>query len=116
MRAMSTAVAEEHPIDPERSGGTAGASAPPSVVLLAEDDHAMRELLASVFTADGYEVVEARDGSELIGHLADLARTPHGREALAASRWPPSSPTCACHGLTASTCSRPSGARTGTRP
>jgi len=83
MRATSTAAAEERPLDSERSGGTAGGTTPPSVVLLAEDDHAMRELLKSVFTADGYEVVEARDGSELISHLHDLARTPHGRESLA---------------------------------
>jgi len=43
----------------------------------------MRELLASVFTADGYEVLEAGDGSELISHLHALAHTPHGRESLA---------------------------------
>jgi DNA-binding NtrC family response regulator len=81
MRATSTAAAEEHPIEGS-DDATAGATTPPSVVLLAEDDRAMRELLAGVFTTDGYEVLEAGDGSELISHLHALARTPHGRESL----------------------------------
>lgn len=43
----------------------------------------MREMLATVLTADGYEVIEARDGDELISRLHDLAATPHGRDTLA---------------------------------
>lgn len=52
-------------------------------VLLAEDDSAMREMLATVLAADGYEVIEARDGDELISRLHDLATMPHGRDTLA---------------------------------
>jgi len=51
--------------------------------MLAEDDPAMREMLATVLAADGYEVIQARDGDELIGRLHDLAATPHGRDTLA---------------------------------
>ena len=38
----------------------------PLRVLLAEDDDAMRDLLASSLRHDGHEVVEARDGRELV--------------------------------------------------
>lgn len=40
-------------------------------------------MIASVLVAEGYEVIEARDGSELIGRLHDLASQPRGRERLA---------------------------------
>jgi two-component system, response regulator, stage 0 sporulation protein F len=36
-------------------------------VLLAEDDDALREMLASSLRLAGHEVVEARDGRELVG-------------------------------------------------
>ena len=39
------------------------------VVLLAEDDQAFRQLLASVLAADGYEVVEATDGVSLLAKI-----------------------------------------------
>jgi two-component system, response regulator, stage 0 sporulation protein F len=39
----------------------------PLRVLLAEDDDALREMLASSLRLDGHEVVEARDGRELVG-------------------------------------------------
>ena len=47
--------------------GNTKPEAPPSPtrVLLAEDDFELRELLASVLRADGYEVTEACDGNEL---------------------------------------------------
>lgn len=51
-------------------------------VLLAEDDDAMRALLVSVLTADGYEVVEAGDGSELIRRFHEVATEPCGRESV----------------------------------
>jgi CheY-like chemotaxis protein len=38
-------------------------------VLIAEDDDQMRQLLAKVVRADGYTVVECRDGIDLFGHL-----------------------------------------------
>ena len=38
----------------------------PAVILLAEDDHDMRELIAGALRRSGYEVIEARDGSELL--------------------------------------------------
>lgn len=38
-------------------------------VLVAEDDDAMRALLASILKQDGFEVVETRNGIELLEHL-----------------------------------------------
>jgi len=52
-------------------------------VLLAEDDRDMREMIATVLTAEGYEVIEARDGSELLSRLQEVAKQPRGRETLA---------------------------------
>jgi CheY-like chemotaxis protein len=45
-------------------------------ILLAEDNDTMRRLLTFVLRADGHEVVEARDGAELLEELASslLAR------------------------------------------
>jgi DNA-binding response OmpR family regulator len=43
-------------------------------LLLAEDDLELRELLAYVLRADGHEVVEARDGHELLAILNEHAR------------------------------------------
>jgi DNA-binding response OmpR family regulator len=42
------------------------------VVLLAEDDQAFRELLASVLVEDGYEVVEAADGVSLLAKIESI--------------------------------------------
>ncbi len=42
----------------------------PARVLLAEDDADMRGLLASTLRKDGYEVIEAKDGVELL-HLVE---------------------------------------------
>lgn len=59
-----------HPND----GGEYAAAGERPRVLLAEDDPAMRELIASVLRQDGYDVLEARDGEELldsIGHVVD---------------------------------------------
>jgi CheY-like chemotaxis protein len=38
-------------------------------ILIAEDDEKMRQLLAKVVHADGYDVVECRDGIDLFRHL-----------------------------------------------
>ena len=40
-------------------------------ILLAEDDNAMRALVATTLRDDGYEVTEVRDGGGLLVHLAD---------------------------------------------
>jgi len=44
----------------------------PIRVLLAEDDDAMREFLASVLSQDGYDVIEISDGSELSTFFTDI--------------------------------------------
>ena len=41
-------------------------------VLVAEDDAALRDLLVSALSDDGYEVIEARDGVDLLRQLANL--------------------------------------------
>ena len=41
-------------------------------VLLAEDDDAFRRLLAGALRRGGFEVIEARDGRELVDRLASL--------------------------------------------
>ncbi len=46
----------------------------PARLLLAEDDLELRELLAYVLRADGHEVVEARDGNELLEILSESAQ------------------------------------------
>jgi CheY-like chemotaxis protein len=38
-------------------------------ILLAEDDPAMRALIASMLEQEGYEVIEARDGHEVLARL-----------------------------------------------
>jgi DNA-binding NtrC family response regulator len=42
----------------------------PARVLLADDDADMREMVASVLRKDGYEVIEARDGFQMLQYLA----------------------------------------------
>jgi len=41
----------------------------PNVVVLAEDDHELRRLLASALRSDGHSVLEASDARELREHL-----------------------------------------------
>jgi CheY-like chemotaxis protein len=41
-------------------------------VLVAEDDAAMRDLLVSTLRDDGHEIIEARDGVDLLRQLASL--------------------------------------------
>jgi len=56
---------------------------PPVTLLLAEDDSELRDLLADVLRADGHEVVEARDGNELLSLLSENAQRSSGREPFA---------------------------------
>lgn len=55
--------------------------APPRI-LLAEDDHEMRRFLALVLRREGYEVVEAQTGAELLEVLADQLVRPAMRPPL----------------------------------
>ncbi len=48
----------------------ADGASPPARVLVAEDEAELRELVAVTLRRDGYEVVTARDGSELLDRLA----------------------------------------------
>ncbi len=43
----------------------------PARVILAEDDKALRDVLAAVLRKAGYEVVEAADGTRLVDLMAD---------------------------------------------
>jgi DNA-binding response OmpR family regulator len=52
-------------------------------VVVAEDDREMRHMIASVIAADGYEVIEAADGNELVACLEAIAIQPHGRGSIA---------------------------------
>lgn len=51
----------------------------PSTIYLAEDDDDMRALIAHSLQADGYEVVEAKDGAELLDLLAGASTSPMRR-------------------------------------
>lgn len=55
----------------------------PRRVLVAEDDREMREMIADFLAADGYEVIQAGDGSELVARLQEVAAEPRGRLGLA---------------------------------
>jgi len=46
-------------------------SIPPARVLVAEDDFELRRMIALALRKDGYEVVVARDGTELLELVAD---------------------------------------------
>ncbi len=43
----------------------------PTTIFLAEDDEDMRNLIGEGLRSDGYEVVEAKDGAELLELLSD---------------------------------------------
>lgn len=48
----------------------------PSRVLLGEDDHDLRLLVSRVLQRDGYEVIEACDGMEILDQLQDALFVP----------------------------------------
>ena len=50
--------------------GSAGAPSPVRRVLIAEDHHGMRTTLAEIMRAEGYQVMEARDGQAALGVLS----------------------------------------------
>ena len=51
----------------------------PSTIYLAEDDEDMRALISHSLRADGYDVVEAKDGAELLDLLAGASTSPMHR-------------------------------------
>jgi len=51
----------------------------PSTIFLAEDDDDMRSLISLSLQSDGYEVVEAKDGAELLDLLASASASPMKR-------------------------------------
>jgi two-component system, response regulator, stage 0 sporulation protein F len=42
-------------------------------LLVGEDDEAMRSLLSASLRADGFEVIEMKDGEEVLVHLSDVS-------------------------------------------
>jgi CheY-like chemotaxis protein len=52
---------------------------PPLTVLVADDDEDMRSLVVATLVSDGYRVIEARDGAELLDHLSDALEDPNAR-------------------------------------
>ena len=51
----------------------------PPRVLVADDDAGLHRLVSAAVRADGYEVVEARDGAEILSQLGSVAATPRDR-------------------------------------
>ena len=51
----------------------------PSTIFLAEDDDDMRSLISLALRNDGYDVVEAKDGAELLDLLAGASAAPMQR-------------------------------------
>lgn len=82
LTAMAASAAERIPQGEGRTGpGTQPRGS--RRVLVAEDDREMREMIADFLTADGYEVIQAGDGSELVARLQQVAAEPGGRLGLA---------------------------------
>jgi CheY-like chemotaxis protein len=57
---------------------------PPSTlsVLVADDDEDMRALIAEALRFDGHDVVETRDGVELLDRLSEMVHDPSRRPAV----------------------------------
>jgi CheY-like chemotaxis protein len=51
----------------------------PGTIFLAEDDDDLRSLIALSLQSDGYEVIEAKDGAELLDLLASASSSPMSR-------------------------------------
>ena len=64
----------EHEGMATRALETGGAPLPPGrhLVLLAEDDTSLRRMMAAVLAGDGFEVIEAADGLELLGRIEEV--------------------------------------------
>jgi DNA-binding response OmpR family regulator len=54
----------------------------PTRVLVADDDDDMRDLVADTLRADGYDVLEARDGADLLAQLEAALGNPQARPDL----------------------------------
>jgi CheY-like chemotaxis protein len=52
-------------------------------ILVAEDDPSMRELMVQSLRLDGYDVLDVRDGGELIDHLEAMVEGTHGPDSVA---------------------------------
>jgi DNA-binding response OmpR family regulator len=76
--APGTAVADGSPMLQLRHPISSTGFVPPARLLLAEDDLDLRQMVAGALRADGYEVVEARDGGRLLVEIgtAYLHETP----------------------------------------
>jgi CheY-like chemotaxis protein len=61
---------------------TADAIQTPTTVLVADDDDDMRDLVAGTLRADGYAVLEARDGADLLTQLETAMGDPAARPDL----------------------------------
>ena len=57
----------------------------PATIFLAEDDDDMRALITAALVSDGYEVIEAKDGAELLDLLASATTSPMKRPDLIVS-------------------------------
>src|SRR3954468_4341366 len=69
---------ETEPIDSNRffqSGRAPGLAVPSARVLLAEDDREMQDMVAGALRSDGYEVVTAQDGGDLLLEIGASAVT-----------------------------------------
>lgn len=64
-------IPDDDPSDGKPATPTWPAPPPARRVLLAEDDDELRELMASALTRTGFELIEARDGAELLNRIAD---------------------------------------------
>jgi CheY-like chemotaxis protein len=51
----------------------------PTTIFLAEDDDDMRALISAALRSDGYDVIEAKDGTELLDLLAGASSSPMKR-------------------------------------
>src|SRR4051812_35736957 len=72
---------ETEPIGSHRflpSNRAPGLDAPSARVLLAEDDREMRDMVAGALRSDGYEVVTAQDGGDLLLEIGASAVTGDG--------------------------------------
>ena len=66
----------------EPGGSAPGTHAParrPPRLLLGEDDPSLRQLLSSALGADGYEVIPASDGLELLANIESTLNVRHER-------------------------------------
>ena len=78
---MATSISDEEPTN--NTSGIVPRTRPPppktvtqTRVIVCDDDNDHRELVACLLRCDGYEVVEARDGREVLDYLATPTNNP----------------------------------------